>query len=157
MGGVNKMDWLINKYRVKIGAKKWYFPLFTNMIDMAIVNAHVLYCMANKKIPLLKFRQRIVLVYMKTSLVSDPENSGCSSITQQNYAIACSRRSAKEQVRICIGTHSRGKAKDKSKCAVCKNHVRKQCIKCNVGLHANCFLAWHQEMSDIQTHTKVVL
>ena len=34
MGGVDKMDWLINKYRIKIRAKKWYFPLFTNMIDV---------------------------------------------------------------------------------------------------------------------------
>ena len=30
-------------------AKKWYFLLLTNMIDMTVVNAHVLYCMANKK------------------------------------------------------------------------------------------------------------
>ena len=111
MGGVDKMYWLINKYRIKIRAKKWYFPLFTNMIDMAVVNAHVLYCMANEKIPLLKFRRSIVRVYMKTLSVSDPKKLW-SSITQQKYAIACSRRSAKERVRACMGTHSGEKAKE---------------------------------------------
>ena len=122
MSSVDKMDWLINKYRIKIRAKKkWYFLLFTNMIDIAVVNAHVLYCMANKKIPLLKFRQRIVRVYVKTSSVSDPKKLW-SSITQQKYAIACSRRSVKERVRTCIGTHSRGKAKE-----MCC--LQKQCSK----------------------------
>ena len=45
-----------------------------------------------------------------------------SSITQQKYAITCSRRSAKERVRTCIGTHSRGKAKE-----MCC--LQKQCSK----------------------------
>ena len=44
------MDWVINKYRIKICAKKWYFPVFTNHVHMAIMNANVLYCMANDKI-----------------------------------------------------------------------------------------------------------
>lgn len=29
------------------------------------------------------------------------------------------------------------------KCAVCKSNVRKQCTKCNVGLHVECVVAWH--------------
>ena len=87
MDGVDKMDWLINKYRIKIRAKKWYFPLFMNMIDMAVVNAHVLYCMVNKKIPLLKFRRSIVRVYMKTSSVSDPKNSGLHHSTKIRYCV----------------------------------------------------------------------
>ena len=53
------------------------------MIDMAVVNAHALYCMANEKISLLKFRRRIVRVYMKTSSVLDPKNSGCPSLNKK--------------------------------------------------------------------------
>lgn len=45
MGGIEKMDYLINIYKIKICAKKWYFPLFSNINDMAIMNAHVFYCM----------------------------------------------------------------------------------------------------------------
>ena len=38
---VDKIDWMINKCRIKIFAKTWYFPIFTNLIDMAVINAHV--------------------------------------------------------------------------------------------------------------------
>ena len=140
MGGVDKMDWLINKYRIKIRAKKWYFPLFTNMIDMAVVNAHVLYCMANEKITLLKFRQSIVRVYMKTSSVSDPKNSGCPSLNKNKLL------RVPEEVRRSDSGHALDRTVEgkQRKCAICKNNVRKQCIKYNVGLHVNCFLAWHQ-------------
>ena len=153
MGGVDKMDWLINKYRIKIRAKEWYFLFFTNMIDMAVVNTHVLYCMAKEKIPLLKFRRSIVRVYMKTLSVSDPRNSGRSSLNKNTLL------RVPEEVRRSESGHALERTVEgkQRKCAVCKNNVRKQWIKCNVGLHVNFYLGWHQEMSDIQTHTKVLL
>ena len=43
MGGDDKMDWVINKYRIKIHGKKWYFPNFTHIIDMTVINAYILY------------------------------------------------------------------------------------------------------------------
>lgn len=63
MGGVDRMDWSINKNRIRIRGKKWYFPLFTNLIDTTLVNAHVLYILANEKIPLLDFRRNIARAY----------------------------------------------------------------------------------------------
>ena len=119
MGGVDKMDWLINKHKIKIQAKKWYFPLFTNMIDMAVVNAHVLYCMANEKIPLLKFRRSIVCVYMKTSSVSDPKNSGRPSLNKNTLL------HVPEEVQRSESGHAleRTVEEKQSKCAVCKNNV----------------------------------
>ena len=120
MGSIDKMDWLINKYRMKIRAKKWYFPLFTNMIDMAVVNAHVLYCMANKN-PTAEIQVKNSS-YVHENLVDIRPQKLWLSITQQKYAIACSRRSAKERIRTCIGTHSQGKAKE-----MCC--LQKQCSK----------------------------
>ncbi|GBM22917.1 hypothetical protein AVEN_136341-1 [Araneus ventricosus] len=49
MGGVGKLDWNIKKYRTKIKGNKCYFPIFTNAMDMALVNAHTICCIANKK------------------------------------------------------------------------------------------------------------
>ena len=140
MGGVDKIDWLINKYRTKVRAKKWSFPLFTNMIDMAVVNAHVLNCMGNKKIPLLKFRRKIVRVYMKTSSVSDPKNSGRPSLNKNTLM------RVPEEVRRSESGHALERTVEgkQRKCSLCKNNVQKQCIKCNVGLHVNCFLVWYQ-------------
>ena len=122
------------------------------MIDMAVVNAHVLYCMANEKIPLLKFSRRIVHVHMKTSSVSDPENSGRPSLNKNTLLRVPEVRRSKSGHALELTVEGKQR-----KCAVCKKNVPNQCIKCNVTLHVNCFLAWHQEMSDIQTRTKVVL
>ena len=110
------------------------------MIDMAIVNAHVLYCITNKKIPLLKFRRSIVCVYIKTLSVSDHKNSGCPSLNK-NTLLCVPEEVQRSKSRHALEHTVEGKQR---KCAVCKNNVRKQCIKCNVGLQVNCFLAWHQ-------------
>ena len=53
MGGVDKLDWLVNKYKVKICEINWYFPLFIILIDVTVVNAHVRFCLVNDSIPLL--------------------------------------------------------------------------------------------------------
>ena len=92
------------------------------MIDMAVVNAHVLYCMVTEKIPLLKFR-RIVHVYMKTSSVSDPENSGRPSLNK-NTLLRVSEEVRRSESGHALELTVEGKLR---KCAVCKNNVRKQC------------------------------
>ena len=119
MGGVDKMDWLINKYRIKIRAKQCYFPLFTKIIDMSIVNACVLYCMANKKISLLKFRRRIVRVYIKTSSVSDPENSGRPSLNK-NTLLRVPKEERRSESGHAVERTVEGKQR---KCAIYKNNV----------------------------------
>lgn len=58
------MDWKFQKYRIKIRGKRWYFPLFTNAIDVSIENAHALYCLANEKISLLEFRRQVTKQYL---------------------------------------------------------------------------------------------
>ena len=118
MGGVDKMDWLINKYRIKIRAKKWYFPLFMNMIDMTVANAHVLYCMANEIIPLLKFRQKIIRVYMKTLSVSDPKNSGRPSLNK-NTLLHVPEEVQRGEFGHALERTVEGKQR---KCVVCKNN-----------------------------------
>ena len=84
------------------------------MIDMAVVNAHILHCMANEKNPTAEIQAKNSSCIHENLVVhhSIRPRKLWSSITQQKYAIACSRRSAKERVRTCIGTHSQGKAKE---------------------------------------------
>ena len=140
MGGVDKMDWMINKYRIKIRGKKWYFPIFTYIIDMTVVNAHILYCMANDNIPLLEFRRRIVKCYMSTSSLSDPKRSGRPSLSKQ------AKKRVPDEIRKSNTGHylERTEMGKQRKCAVCKVNVRKQCSRCDVGLHVDCFPKWHQ-------------
>ncbi|GBN03672.1 Chimeric ERCC6-PGBD3 protein [Araneus ventricosus] len=76
MGGVDKLDWNIQKYRTKIRGKRWYFPIFINAVDRALVNADTIYCVGNKEIPLLNFRREFVRFYLSLHSLSEPRNSG---------------------------------------------------------------------------------
>lgn len=136
MDGVEKRDWVIDKYRIKIHAKKWYFPVFTNPIDMAVMNADVLYCMANDNISILEFR-RIVTAY--------------KTISKKFVRPSLGKTSAKrvpDEIRMSLTGHvlERTALSKQRNCAVCKKNLRKQCPKCNVDLQVYCVTAWHQRL-----------
>lgn len=61
MGGVDRMDQNISKYRIGIKGKKWYFSIVLYIIDLAVQNAWQLHMMYNKsKVDQLVFRRTIV-------------------------------------------------------------------------------------------------
>ena len=39
MGGVDLLDSFVAKYRIAVKRKKWWWPLFTNYVDVALCNA----------------------------------------------------------------------------------------------------------------------
>jgi hypothetical protein len=43
MGGVDLLDSIMGRNKIKIRSKKWYFRLFYHLLDMSIVNAWLLY------------------------------------------------------------------------------------------------------------------
>lgn len=71
MGGVDKDDWWISKYARIIRAKKWHWPIFIRIVDMAVVNTHIIYnllCSDDEnsatKISLLSFSRAICRSYL---------------------------------------------------------------------------------------------
>lgn len=60
--------------------KKWYFPVFSNLNDVAVMNA--LYCMTNDNIPCLEFRRRIVTASVTISSSSKPKKLSRSSLNK---------------------------------------------------------------------------
>ena len=78
MDGVDQMGWFVQKYRISIKSKKWYFPSVTNALDVELVNSWILYNLSAKAcIPLLDFHQRIALAYLQLrSPLSDPKTRG---------------------------------------------------------------------------------
>lgn len=139
MGGVDKLDWNVQKYRIKFRGKKWYFPLFTNAIDVAVVNAHALYVASNESIPLLDFQRKIARTYLKKESLSNPKTAGrpSSSVIRRSRIPSDVRF---DPVGHLLERTCEGKQR---KCALCSTNVRKQCRKCNVGLHVDCFPLWH--------------
>ena len=43
IAGLEHHDCLLEKYRIAISEKKWYWCLVTRMINMAVVNACIIY------------------------------------------------------------------------------------------------------------------
>lgn len=139
MGGVDKLDWNVQKYRIRFRGKKWYFPLFTNAIDVALYNAYVLYISANNPMPLLDFRRNIARAYLQQDSISNPKTSGRPPVIRSSRVTSEVRF---DPIGHALERTNEGKQR---KCSYCKRTVRKQCKKCNVGLHLECFPKWHSK------------
>ena len=64
MGGTDRMDQNVNAYRIAVRGKKWWWPLFTWLVDVCVQNAWILSICAGKNIDLLGFRREIVMSYL---------------------------------------------------------------------------------------------
>ncbi|KAI5703558.1 hypothetical protein M8J76_001890 [Diaphorina citri] len=61
MGGTDLMDENVNRYRVSIWSKKWWWAIFTCCLHVAVQNAWVLYKReVNAGMTQLQFRREIV-------------------------------------------------------------------------------------------------
>ncbi len=123
MGGVDLMDQSINNYRCRIRIRKWYFKIFTWMMDLACANAWQLFrnkdC--NHNASYLQFRRKVVL-----------------SLLSQNvhyHKPAKLRRIEHIIVRDTEGKRMRRK--------VCQSNTIYRCNSCTIALHSNCFDAFH--------------
>ncbi|GFQ66228.1 DDE_Tnp_1_7 domain-containing protein [Trichonephila clavata] len=89
--------------------------------------------------PLLNFRREVARFYLNLHSVSDPKNCG-----RPSYSVSSQKR-VPEDVRKNPQGHYLERTLDgkQRKCAVCKKNVRKQCVKCDVGLHVECVIPWH--------------
>ncbi|GLV20133.1 hypothetical protein CBL_21340, partial [Carabus blaptoides fortunei] len=66
MGGVDTANALMGLYKTPHKAKRWYFPIFSYLLDICVVNAWILYrmdCVAfkAKHTPLKQFRLDIAM------------------------------------------------------------------------------------------------
>ena len=60
MGGTDRQDQNVNKYRISIRTKKWWWPLFSWGIDVTIQNAWLLFRASHPRWSLLEFRRYVV-------------------------------------------------------------------------------------------------
>jgi DNA excision repair protein ERCC-6 len=65
MGGVDRFDQCLSSYRIAVRGKKWWFVLFTYLVDMAMINAWKLHVLGRKDhMDLLNFRRHVVRYYL---------------------------------------------------------------------------------------------
>ena len=144
MGGVDLHDWWISKYATTIRAKKWYWPIFIRIVDMAVVNAHIIYNLINsddekaaKKMNLLEFRRAICRSYLKipTNRKQLGKKHSCSAPIQNPHDVHFD----------CKG-HTIMKRSEQRRCQnkPCTARPRTYCSKCTVTLCATCFSSYHK-------------
>lgn len=141
MGGTDQMDSNINVYRISIRGKKWWWSIFTWLIDACIQNAWIIYRIQNPDTSQLNFRREIAQVYLKR-YQNLPKSAGrptCSGerrvypeirFDHQNHLVEYVPNNKR---RRCAGNHTTPSA------------VRTQCRKCGVGLCITCFADYHNK------------
>ncbi|XP_069699424.1 piggyBac transposable element-derived protein 3-like isoform X2 [Periplaneta americana] len=131
MGGVDRSDQNISLYRVAIRGKKWYFPLIFDCIESAEQNAWHLHCINGGKLDHLTFRRRLVCNLLETYGKGYSSRSGRS------------QKKLKKDSRYDHLDHFVAPQEKQIRCRQCHMKCTTRCMKCDVGLHTKCFIAFH--------------
>lgn len=130
MGGVDRLDQNISKYRTAIRGKKWYSSLLTYLLDACVNNAFQLYRRGTDKTELLTFRRTVAIAYMK-SYGSKPLRGR----SRQSVLEAQGRFDRTDHIVI--------PQEKQTRCAHCHGKTTTRCEKCDIGVHVKCFKLYH--------------
>lgn len=141
MGGTDLMDQNVACYRIGLRSKKWYWSLFSWLLDVTMVNSWVLMRKTGNNISQLEFRRIIVTTYLE-KYKNPPLGAGRPSTSRlSNISVR-----VPDDIRLDNIGHLVGPCNRRRCCAVtCKSTVRTECIKCQVGLCINCFIEFHSK------------
>lgn len=143
MGGTDRMDEDINAYRVGIRGKKWWWPLFTWLLDACINNSWLMYKKSIGPITKLEFRRQIAQVYLTRYKCPVKCPGGVAS------KASTSKGEAKDIIRFDKVEHYVAEVPNskRRRCAGenCKSSGRTMCEKCDVGLCIKCFSRYHKK------------
>lgn len=136
MGGVDLMDRLLAGYRPTVRGKKWWWPLFLNVVNVSVVAAWRLHCtFATQKMDHLTFLREITLCLLKTELIEPRRQVGGGPHPPLPDYLRFDG----------IGHHRMSCSQ--GRCRVCLANTRTKCGKCDARLHCDkgtvCFEVYH--------------
>ena len=141
MGGVDRMDQNVEKYRTAIRSKKWWWPIFGYCVDLCVQQAWHLHRIQNdsqsKKNDLLYLRRSIARSLMARA--PRLQNPG------RPMGFATAKNRVPNSVRFDRLDHLVQPSATQLKCAECGMKTKHRCIKCKVGVHDRCFVRFHTE------------
>lgn len=132
MGGVDQADQSISLYRVSTRGKKWWWVLFTYMLDLAISNAWRLHGLCNDaKMDQLLFRRSIARHYLRQAVGRRVRPSGARVPSLQYDGQGHFPQKVPKQLR----------------CNICHTKARWQCKKCvkTLCIEKPCFEIFHTQ------------
>lgn len=132
MGGVDRADQNISLYRSSIRGKKWYFPLFSHFVDMAIQNSWRLHKFNGGKLDHLSFRRTIAVGTLES--FKKKSEGRASKIPKEAHSF--SKYDGIDHM-ICY-------QEKQTRCAFCHKKCNFFCKKCIIALHPKeCFQLYH--------------
>lgn len=143
MGGTDRMDEDIANYRIGIRGKKWYWSIFTWLLDSAMHNAWILFKKSTGElIPNLQFRRQVATTYL-TKYGVPPKGAGRPAVALNSLTL----NRISDDVRYDRRDHLVQPVPNKKRrrCAGegCSSVGRTECSKCHVGLCVECFVTFH--------------
>ncbi|KAJ8911109.1 hypothetical protein NQ315_003371 [Exocentrus adspersus] len=142
MGGTDLMDENISRYRIGVRGKKWWWCLFTWMLDACMQNAWQLHKKSKGTLPQLEFRREIVKSYLK-SFGTQPKGAGRTSTSTSSVTLNRVsddlRYDKRDHFVVRIPQNKRRRCTGEG----CASSGRTMCNKCNVGLCIDCFCLFH--------------
>lgn len=145
MGGTDRMDEDIGHCRIALRGQKWYWAIFTWLVDVSVHNAWVLYRQSSperRKVPNILFRREIAQMLIQ-QYVNPPSRPGRPAVGLNSLTL----HRVSDDLRYDRKDHLVVSVPDKKRrrCAGegCSSVGRTQCNKCNVGLCIECFLPFH--------------
>ncbi|CAH0713964.1 unnamed protein product, partial [Brenthis ino] len=145
MGGVDLHDNGIANYRIQVRGKKWWWPLFINLIDSVLVNSWKIYNLANERsLSQLEFKSYVTVSLMKTEEAQLADNSHFLGNSNINLGRP-SKNALPTNIRFDNIGHVIGEqeSKRRRRCRQCRSTTIYMCKKCQVHLHADCFKIFH--------------
>ncbi len=142
MGGTDQMDENIAQYRIAVRGKKWWWCLFTWIVDLCIHNAWQLHRKSGGNLAQLDFRRSITQSYLKSHGIP-PKGAGRPSTSLSSVSLNRVsddlRYDSKNHLVISVPNKKRRRCAGEG----CSSHIRTMCQKCDVGLCIECFVIFH--------------
>lgn len=142
MGGTDRMDENIAQYRISVRGKKWWWCLFSWVVDICVQNAWQIHRKSGGSLPQLDFRRSIVQAILKKHGIP-PKGPGrtltSSSSVTLNRVSDDLRYDSKDHLVVPVPNKKRRRCAGEG----CSSHIRTMCKKCDVGLCVECFNIFH--------------
>ena len=134
MGGTDHQDQNVNKYRISIRTKKWWWPLFSWRTDVAIQNVWMLFRENHRRWSLLEFRRYTVRCLLEIN-----------GRARYNQDVAIPKRDISKELRLSDKRHlvDDDPSKKACGCKICNLKTQIICTTCKVHLHLKCFSTYH--------------
>lgn len=156
MGGVDLLDSIIGRYKIKMRSRKWYMRLFYHLLDITVINAWLLYRRCNKGKSVMKIADfRLELAYTLCCIGSSTSTKrGRPSDTQNKIDVKRKRPNVTplppQDVRLDNENHFPKWNETRVRCKhpSCKAQTYVVCEKCSTALCFNkdksCFKDFHK-------------